>query len=399
MMATRKQNILITTSWFPTSESPNGVFVKEQGEALCRAGHKVTVLLITYSTLGGWLRARPPVYDKSELLSIVHVNVVFPMPARFQSDPNKYFKQKILQRVHSRMKKYFLANGTPDLIHHHCLSDNSYVAGFLSKTFGIPYVFTEHSNYFTYAELNRFNDFESFEDHRQFVLNACERIGVSNVRAKGYEAIFGVPFITVSNMVQELFASPLSRKTETGVFTFACVAILDKRKRQDILINAFAKEFRGQPVRLFLAGSGTMEETYRKQVNELQIGAQVTFCGKLNREQVVHLFDRADVAVLSSDQETFGVVLAEAMFRGIPVVSTICGGPEEIVTEETGLLCEKGNADALGDALKNIRNNYASYSPEKIRNYAAANFSEEVIVHRLEDIYASCKMKQQEVLK
>lgn len=48
--------------------------------------------------------------------------------------------------------------------------------------------------------------------------HAAERIGVSEIRANGYSKIFGVPFIVVSNMVQELFETPLaSQKNQTSL--------------------------------------------------------------------------------------------------------------------------------------------------------------------------------------
>jgi glycosyltransferase involved in cell wall biosynthesis len=84
------------------------------------------------------------------------------------------------------------------------------------------------------------------------------------------------------------------------------------------------------------------------------------------------------------------VVLAEAMFRGIPVISTICGGPEEIVTPGTGLLCPKGDEAALADALTKMKKQYENYSPAAIRQYAQSHFSEKIIISELESIYAKC---------
>lgn len=120
------------------------------------------------------------------------------------------------------MKKYVTENGKPDIIHHHCLSDNAYVTEALASEFKIPYVFTEHSNYFTYEELNKFNSFETFEDHKRFVQHAAERIGVSEIRANGYSKIFGVPFIVVSNMVQELLKLHLHLKKIRLLYVCLC---------------------------------------------------------------------------------------------------------------------------------------------------------------------------------
>jgi len=391
-MAIDKRHIVITTAWFPTRTTTSGVFVKEQGEALCRAGHKVTVLLITYSSRFS-KTVNNPEYDKSDLLNIVHLHVVFPLPGRLFPNPGKYFKRVIQRRAVDWMKRYSSENGIPDIIHHHCLSDNAYVAEALSQEFNIPYVFTEHSNYYQYSELNRFNTFESFADHERFVQNACCRIAVSNVRARGYENIFHAPFVAVSNMVQEIFDQPLTHLAKNDAFTFVCVAIFDRRKRQDLLILAFSKCFRGQNVKLKLYGNGPLESDYIKLIDELKMHEQISISGKQNRQAIRAIFDSSHVAVLSSDQETFGVVLAEAMFRGVPVVSTICGGPEEIVTKDSGVLCISGNEEALSAALIEIKERYAEFSPDTIRRYARSRFSEDVIVRELEKVYTSCVVK------
>lgn len=387
MSSERKLDILITTAWYPTDTSTSGVFVKEQGEALCRAGHRVTVLLITYSTLSGWLRNEKPKFDSSELLEVVHLHVVFPLPGRMFNDPAAYFKRTILAKADRWMKGRVAENRKPDIIHHHCLSDNAYVAESISQRYSIPYIFTEHSNYFKYDELSKFNRFESFEDHKRFVQGAAQRIAVSNVRAKGYAAIFDAPFVAISNMVQEMFAVPIRQEERPKPFTFACVAILERRKRQDILIRAFASAFKGTATKLLIVGNGKLEQEYRKLSVELGVQSQVEFTGKVNRAGIFQIFDRVHAAVLSSDEETFGVVLAEAMFRGIPVVSTICGGPEEIVTPETGVLCGKGDWKALAEAMSALHTNYSGYDKQVIRKYAADHFSEEVIIRQLESVY------------
>jgi glycosyltransferase involved in cell wall biosynthesis len=282
-MTARKPHILLTTAWYPTDKSTSGVFVKEQGEALCRAGHRVTILLITYSTLAGSLRQSRPKFDESELMEVVHLHVTFPLPGRFFKNASAYFKKTILKRANSWMKEHIRTQEKPGIIHHHCLSDNAYVAESLSENFGIPYVFTEHSNYFAYEELSKFNAFETFADHKRFVQNAAERIAVSEVRAKGYASIFDAPYVVVSNMVQELFAGPLPPGKKANPFTFVCVAILDTRKRQDLLIRAFAAAFKGQPVRLQIVGNGHKENAYRQLASELGVTEQVEFTGKQDR--------------------------------------------------------------------------------------------------------------------
>jgi glycosyltransferase involved in cell wall biosynthesis len=170
-------------------------------------------------------------------------------------------------------------------------------------------------------------------------------------------------------------------------FTFICVALLDRRKRQDVLLRAFALAFKGQNIRLIIVGNGVLQDEYKKLSIELAIDGQVEFKGKRDRADVRGLFDESHVAVLSSDQETFGIALAEAMFRGIPVISTSSGGPEEVVTPETGLLTPKGNEVALAAAMKEIFDHYERYDAEKIRASAMRRYSEGRIVDILEQVY------------
>ena len=386
-----KKHILVTSAWFPSEQNTNGVFVKEQAEALCRSGHRVTVLIVTQSSLRAWLRSllskERVRYDRSELLTVIRKHIVFPLPARLFKNPALSVKRYIINRICYRMKTYFAVHGRPHLIHHHCLSDNSYLAEAISKAFDIPYVFTEYSNYFTYADLDKFNWFETFQDHCRFVRNAAERIAATEIRARGYERIFGAPFICIPNLVIDLFASPLVIRSPELPFTFICVAILDHRKRQDILLKAFARVFKQQRVRLIIVGNGVLENRYRTLAAELGIERQVYFKGKRDRAEVRSLFDESHVKVLSSDQETFAIVLAEAMFRGIPVISTISGGPEEVVTSETGLLVPKGNEIALADKMQEMLSHYDRYDAEKIRESAMERYSEDLIVGRLERVY------------
>ena len=92
---------------------------------------------------------------------------------------------------------------------------------------------------------------------------------------------------------------------------------------------------------------------------------------------------KADCFVLSSFHETFGVVLIEAMSCGTPVLSTKCGGPESIVTnDEVGILSD---FDSFGENMALIYSK--KYNPDTIRKYAVDHFSESVIAEKLTKIY------------
>jgi glycosyltransferase involved in cell wall biosynthesis len=77
----------------------------------------------------------------------------------------------------------------------------------------------------------------------------------------------------------------------------------------------------------------------------------VRFLGALAPEQVPQQHAASDAFVLASFEETFGVVLVEALMSGRPVVATRCGGPEDIVHEGNGWLVPPGDPAALAAAM------------------------------------------------
>ena len=93
------------------------------------------------------------------------------------------------------------------------------------------------------------------------------------------------------------------------------------------------------------------------------------------------------VVVSSSDFETFGITLIEAMACGKPVVATRSGGPEFFVDDKNGLLVPTGDRDALALALTRIRETHSSYDPESISKRCASRFGHDAILTRIERIY------------
>jgi glycosyltransferase involved in cell wall biosynthesis len=94
------------------------------------------------------------------------------------------------------------------------------------------------------------------------------------------------------------------------------------------------------------------------------------------------------VFALTSDTETFGVVLAEALALGVPVISTRCGGPNDIVNATNGLLVPPGDVEAMAQALQDMRRNLANYLPEKLRADCHDRFSTQSVSTRIAEIYS-----------
>jgi glycosyltransferase involved in cell wall biosynthesis len=85
--------------------------------------------------------------------------------------------------------------------------------------------------------------------------------------------------------------------------------------------------------------------------------------------------------------ETFGVVLGEAMACGKPVIATRCGGPEFLVTRETGLLVESGNAVALANAMEKFISGESSFDSSRVRGEVVRRFGERAFLDKINSIY------------
>ena len=96
---------------------------------------------------------------------------------------------------------------------------------------------------------------------------------------------------------------------------------------------------------------------------------------------------KAHAFVLSSQHETFGVVLIEALAQGLPLIATRCGGPEDIINKDNGLLVPINDVDRLAEAMFSIYNNYEKYDPEKLREHCKEEYSEKSISLKLIEIY------------
>ena len=86
----------------------------------------------------------------------------------------------------------------------------------------------------------------------------------------------------------------------------------------------------------------------------LRLEDQIELRGELDSAALAGCYDRADVFVLPTLYEGYGMVVAEALARGLPVVSTTTGAIQELVADDAGLLVPPGDQIALATALSRV---------------------------------------------
>lgn len=116
------------------------------------------------------------------------------------------------------------------------------------------------------------------------------------------------------------------------------------------LVRAFHFISDQTTARLIVLGDGEERPKLEALVKMFDLTGRVSFCGAV--DNVFPYLKRADLFVLSSKEEAFGNVLVEALASGVPVVSTACGGTEEILDNGLyGVLVPVQNPEVLGQAI------------------------------------------------
>jgi len=166
------------------------------------------------------------------------------------------------------------------------------------------------------------------------------------------------------------------------------LALMTPKKGQADLLRAFASAFGSRrDVELWLGGDGLERAPLERLARALGIQELVTFLGRVPPDQVPGLLNDVDVMVVSSHYETFGVVAAEALMMGRPVVATRCGGPECIVGEADGVLVEPGSPEDMARALLHVADNLSEYPADELSLRARQRFGGEAVADQLTQLY------------
>jgi glycosyltransferase involved in cell wall biosynthesis len=152
-------------------------------------------------------------------------------------------------------------------------------------------------------------------------------------------------------------AAPLASGSGTSSVALLCAATLIPRKGHALLFEALGT-LRHYDWRLVCAGSDRLDPQHafglRRQLQRDGLETRVLLTGELLEQQLEERFARTDVFVLPTLYEGYGMSVAEALARGIPVVATATGALPEIVPPEAGILVAPGDRSALTAALARV---------------------------------------------
>jgi glycogen synthase len=168
---------------------------------------------------------------------------------------------------------------------------------------------------------------------------------------------------------------------------------LDREKGIDVLLRAFAQvQDRIGPAKLVIAGKGALGDELRRMAGGMGIAEKVFFAGYVSATVLPYLYRSAQMLVVPSLYEPFGIVALEGMVCGLPLVASATGGLKEIVQDGvSGLLTPPGDVDALAGNLEQVLNDdaLASRMADVALRRAREQFSWSGVARRIEKIIIS----------
>jgi len=384
----RNKNLLVITNNFPDEDNlySHNIFVKEQLKYM--AAYFANIYVVSPLAYGmSYLRGRQ--YSNYTYDNIhVYFPKYFNLPFFYNALQSVWVKNES-KCIFEFIKKYNLKF---DYIHAHFTWPSGAAATKLKSKFNVPVIITEHtSNTFSKA-------IESSNPHFLNAWNSCDAI----IRVKNGDIN---KFKDVEVDVSKVHHIPngYDDKSFYPIDTMYCRSKLDIPHNKKVILNVgnLYSEIKGhrylieamahmvekrKDVVCYIVGGGKLEKKLKNLIHSYNLQDCVKLVGSKPYDEIPIWMNACDVFVLPSLKESFGIVQIEAMACSKPVVATINGGSEEIITsDDFGLLVEPSDSHDLAEKIDIALNK--NWDTEKIISYAE-QYQWDEITKQIHEIYA-----------
>jgi glycosyltransferase involved in cell wall biosynthesis len=192
--------------------------------------------------------------------------------------------------------------------------------------------------------------------YRKILFRFSDRFVAFSGMAEEFLEKRGVPEDRIETQIQvmpeELLPEPEENSLDekySGKKMILSLGYLEERKGVQDLIQAF-REIQDQDYRLVIAGTGPYEEELK---NPAEGDDRIEFVGYLSEQEKANYFDAADLFVLPTHHDPWGLVINEALHYGTPVVTTESAGAKELISDTD--IIEEGDTSMLKEKLQETR--------------------------------------------
>ncbi|MBW3609114.1 MAG: glycosyltransferase [Actinobacteria bacterium] len=370
--------VLIVPEWYPAPDNPvAGVFVRDQAVAVA-AAHEVTVLV--HDMRPSARRRGSLARTREHGLATIRVRTRAPYGTTLG-------RAQFLVIASAALSQLRRAGRAPDVLHAHVFSAG--LAALALARGRRPVVVSEHHSDFIEGKVQG----RAARVARVVFRRAARVCPVSEYLRRHLEAFEPRGrYEVVPNVVEvEAFSAPRPRRQRRPgePARLLVVALLAPQKGMSHLLEALAqlRDTRSDFV-LDVVGDGPSRAQAEALAARLLPAGVVAFHGSRPRAEVAQFMARADLLVLPSIVETFGVVVVEALAAGLPVLTTDAVGACDVIDGRFGRVVAAADAGALRDGLEAMLDDPPPFSAQaaaaEARRYGAAAVS-----RRWDEIYRS----------
>ncbi len=376
--------VLFISAWYPNRyDAMIGLFVQKHAQAVAmycdvrvlyvQPDEKITAFEITRS-------------NKSGLNEII---VYYPV--KEGKNINKIFKSgNFLKAYRIGFKQLRKEEFVPDIIHVNILSRTGLIAYLYKLWKGTPYVITEHWSRFLPGKKAFSGNLHKWLTIK-IVKNASAVLPVSESLKNGMIAngLIHNNYKVLNNVVDKYFYEEKTAvlQSKKRILHISC---FDEQAKNVCGILRSVKKLweKRNDFELIVIGTGKdYQQTYDYSKTLNFPKGVIQFLGEKTPEEVADWYRNCDLFVLFSNYETAGIVIAESLVSGVPVISSKVGIAPELINAGNGILVETGNETQLTDALDEMLDNLPVYNKEKIKQNARELFSYQNIGEKITDIY------------
>lgn len=308
----------------------------------------------------------------------------------FKIFKNNYFLKLIEKRTFEVLHKFLKKDDIKiDLIHAQSVFDAAFWALSYHEEYKTPYLITEH-NQFTLRNVNR----QKIKKLDTILKKSRFNLVVSNdlVRQFATNYIFG-DFVNIGNAVDEQLFNAENRK-KSEYFEIITVGAYAPIKNQIKTLKALKiiDDLNYSKIKFTWIGINAWGFNCREEVNNLILSfgfknIKIEIVELASKTEIITALKKSDVFVFTSLCETFGVSPLEALFTGVPVITTQSGGVNEFINKENGVIVPVKDFKAIAENIIKILNKELQFNHELISKNAISNFGVKAFKEKMIPIY------------
>ena len=382
---------ILLVNHFPLEGSGSGVYTKNIAQHLLERGHEVKAIVVDSEINDNYNFPVETIIDYNFPCFTTHPKSNNQFYKLTREEMNDYLNRFI--NVVKREARDFNA----DLIH----CQHLWVAPYAAKLTGIPYVITAHGT-----------DIKGYKKDKRYrhiaLKGAAGAEKIITISDQVHEEVKKYYFADedklkkIMNGVDDKIFKPLDvdrlkvlKKYIKGInsdppYLITFVGKLTDFKGVDLLIDAAAEyEEKFPGVMTLIIGDGELRSSLKERTEKLEL-KNIYFLGNLPQTELPALYSIADISVVPSRVEPFGLVAVEALACGTPVIASRAGGLPDFINDDVGRLFEMNSSEDLAAKITAaLENDDKKHKGKDAADYALNNFSWHRVIDEVISVYES----------